>query len=97
MCADSPGADVEKLTPQEFYAGAGKRGAVLATTPPKDWTMYGLTRGEDGSYPDTILAEILNDAIDAPAGAFGAHGSPACLRVRLSFFTRCEALLITLP
>ncbi|KAL8276909.1 hypothetical protein RQP46_010737 [Phenoliferia psychrophenolica] len=76
-----PGVDVAKLTPQEFYQGAGKRGAVLAATPPKDWTMHGLQRGADGRYPDTVLAEILNDAIDAPAHAFGAHGSPACLRV----------------
>lgn len=47
----------------------------------KDWTFGGLKRGPDGSYDDADLARILKDCVDEPAHAFGAHGTPASLKV----------------
>ncbi|KAM0748029.1 linoleate diol synthase [Meredithblackwellia eburnea MCA 4105] len=76
-----PGKNPAELTPQEFFQSAGKHSAELKKQPPKEWTLYGLQRGTDGKYPDHVLAEILNDAIDEPAHAFGALGSPACLKI----------------
>lgn len=56
-------------------------GQKLETTEPKDWTYGGLKRGPDGKFSDVDLAEIIKDCIDEPAHAFGAHGTPASLKV----------------
>lgn len=56
-------------------------GHKLMSTPPKEWTFGGLKRGPDGRFSDVGLAEILKDCIEEPAHAFGAHGTPASLKV----------------
>jgi hypothetical protein len=56
-------------------------GHKLMATPPKEWTFGGLKRGPDGKFSDVDLAEIIKDCIAEPAHAFGAHGTPASLKV----------------
>ena len=56
-------------------------GHKLMATQPKEWTFGGLKRGLDGRFNDVELAEILKDCIEEPAHAFGAHGTPASLKV----------------
>ena len=50
-------------------------------SPSKEWTFGGLKRGPDGRFNDVDLAEIIKDCIEEPAHAFGAHGTPASLKV----------------
>ena len=38
-------------------------------------------RDEDGCFDDNVLAKILQDATQWPAGAFKARGTPEVLRV----------------
>lgn len=40
-----------------------------------------LTRGPDGKFSDDGLADILHDATENPAGAYGARNTPDVLRV----------------
>ena len=47
----------------------------------KDWTFGGLQRGPDGQFNDRDLGELIKNCIDEPAHAFGAHGTPASLKV----------------
>jgi hypothetical protein len=56
-------------------------GHKLFSTEPKNWTFAGLKRKPDGRFDDNELAEILKDCIEEPAHAFGAHGTPASLKV----------------
>ncbi len=58
-----------------------QEGHKLKSTPPKDWTFGGLKRGPDGSFTDTDLGRVIKDCIEEPAHAFGAHGTPASLKV----------------
>ncbi|KAJ7924221.1 heme peroxidase [Mycena leptocephala] len=70
----------DQLTLADFMtAFAG----VMASIPtdPRQRTFGGLTRGTDGRFTDGDLARILQDATEAPAGAFRARGVPAVLRV----------------
>ncbi|KAF7343790.1 Heme peroxidase [Mycena sanguinolenta] len=57
--------------------------SVMASIPtdPRQRTFGNLTRGADGRFADSDLARILQDATEAPAGAFRARGVPAVLRV----------------
>lgn len=48
---------------------------------PKDWEFNGFKRGPDGRFSDVDLGEILKDCIEEPAHAFGAHGTPASMKV----------------
>lgn len=56
-------------------------GHKLMATPAKEWTFGGLKRGADGKFSDVDLAEVIKDCVDEPAHAFGAHGTPASLKV----------------
>jgi hypothetical protein len=56
-------------------------GHKLMAVPPSQWTFGGLKRGPDGKFNDADLAEIIKNCIDEPAHAFGAHGTPASLKV----------------
>ncbi|KAJ7249642.1 heme peroxidase [Mycena rebaudengoi] len=70
----------DQLTLADFMtAFAG----VMASIPtdPRQRTFGGLTRGTDGRFADGDLARILQDATEAPAGAFRARGVPAVLCV----------------
>jgi hypothetical protein len=40
-----------------------------------------LERNAQGRFNDEDLGKIIKDCIDEPAHAFGAHGTPASLKV----------------
>ncbi|KAL5603616.1 hypothetical protein FOVSG1_006366 [Fusarium oxysporum f. sp. vasinfectum] len=48
---------------------------------PEKWTFGSLERNSDGSFPDDKLVEIVQDATESVAGAFGARNVPAVLKV----------------
>ncbi len=56
-------------------------GHKLMETEAKEWTFGGLKRGPDGRFSDFDLAEIIKGCVEEPAHAFGAHGTPASLKV----------------
>ena len=56
-------------------------GYKLKTTSPKKWTFGGLEREPDGRFKDSDLAEIIKGCVEEPAHAFGAHGTPASLKI----------------
>lgn len=56
-------------------------GHKMMSTPPKEWTFGGLKRGPDGKFNDVELGELIKDCIEEPAHAFGAHGTPASLKI----------------
>lgn len=72
---------VDDMTPDLFYDMVKGSAHKLMAQPAKEWTFSGLSRGEDGSFSDYDLAEVLKDCIDEPAHAFGAHGTPASLKI----------------
>lgn len=72
---------VDDLTPMHFYTVVGKAAKGLMATPAKEWTFGGLHRGSDGRFKDFELADLIKDCIEEPAHAFGAHGTPASLKV----------------
>ena len=72
---------MDDLTVDMFKKVMMIHGHKLVNTPAKDWTFGGLRRGADGRFNDVDLGEILKDCIDEPAHAFGAHGTPASLKV----------------
>lgn len=72
---------VDDVTPEMFSKVMMIYGHSLMTTPPKEWTFGGLKRGADGKFSDIDLAEIMKNCIEEPAHAFGAHGTPASLKV----------------
>lgn len=65
----------------EDYTEKIKEFASRTSTPPNSWTFGGLTREEDGSFPDYGLAKILQNATVQPAGAFGARRTPHALKI----------------
>lgn len=73
--------DIDDMTPELFYEVVKKEGHKLMTSLPKDWTFNNLKRGPDGRFDDHELAELIKDCVDEPAHAFGAHGTPASLKV----------------
>jgi hypothetical protein len=72
---------IDDVTVEQFQKAMMVYGHKLMSTAPKDWTFSGLKRGPDGKFSDVDLAEIIKDCIDEPAHAFGAHGTPASLKV----------------
>ena len=72
---------LEEMTPQLFWKVAQQEGERLKSMPPKEWTFDNLKRGADGRFSDADLGRIIKDCIDEPAHAFGAHGTPASLKV----------------
>lgn len=71
---------LDDMTPDMFKRVLMQEGHKLIA-PKKDWTFWDLKRGEDGSFDDTELAELIKDCIEEPAHAFGPHGTPASLKV----------------
>ncbi|KAH8809675.1 heme peroxidase [Flagelloscypha sp. PMI_526] len=76
-----PDVDFNTATPDQFRARV--RAAFASRNPdPTTWILEGLTRDSSTQrFPDAKLAEILHNATDSPAGAFGANGIPAVMRV----------------
>ena len=72
---------VDDMTVELFGKLMMSVGHELMAKPAKEWTFGGLERGVDGKFDDVQLAEIIKDCIEEPAHAFGAHGTPASLKV----------------
>ena len=72
---------VDDMTIPLFQKVMMTYGHTLMGTAPKDWTFGGFKRGADGKFSDVDLAEIIKDCVEEPAHAFGAHGTPASLKV----------------
>lgn len=72
---------LEEVTPELFWKLAAQEGERLKSIHPKEWTFGGLKRTADGTYNDADLGRIIKDCIEEPAHAFGAHGTPASLKV----------------
>lgn len=72
---------VEDMTPELFQKAVMTIGHKLMEKPAKEWEFGGIKRGPDGSFDNAELAEIIKDCIAEPAHAFGAHGTPASLKV----------------
>ncbi|KAG8951991.1 hypothetical protein FRC04_005324 [Tulasnella sp. 424] len=75
-----PGRSFDDISVED-YTEKIKEFASRTSTPPNSWTFGGLTREEDGSFPDDGLAKILQDATVQPAGAFGARRTPHALKI----------------
>lgn len=73
--------DMDDVTVDMFQKVMVWYGNTLTTTAPKNWTFGGLKRQADGRFNDAELAGIIKSCIEEPAHAFGAHGTPACLKV----------------
>ena len=72
---------LEQMTPEHFKKISMQEIGKLYATEAKDWTFGGLQRNAEGSFNDEDLGKIIKDCIDEPAHAFGAHGTPASLKV----------------
>lgn len=72
---------VDDVTVDMYYQIMKEYGHKLMTTEPRQWTFAGLKRGPDGRFKDSDLAELIKDCIEEPAHEFGAHGTPASLKV----------------
>ena len=72
---------VDDVTPEMFGKLMTTEGRTLMSTPAKEWTFGGLQRQADGTFKDSDLAEVIKGCIEEPAHEFGAHGTPASLKV----------------
>ena len=72
---------LDEMTPQLFGKIVAQEGEKLKSTHPKNWTFNGLERNAQGKFNDEDLGKVIKDCIDEPAHAFGAHGTPASLKV----------------
>ncbi|KAL3426796.1 linoleate diol synthase [Phlyctema vagabunda] len=72
---------IDDMTVDLFKKVMMVHGHKLRDTPAREWTFGGLQRGPDGRFNDADLAEVIKDCIEEPAHAFGAHGTPASLKV----------------
>jgi hypothetical protein len=72
---------LDEMTPALFWKLTKQEMGKLMSKAPKDWTFWNLERGADGKFSDADLGKIIKDCIEEPAHAFGAHGTPASLKV----------------
>ncbi|KAH4056034.1 hypothetical protein HBH49_048320 [Parastagonospora nodorum] len=72
---------VDDITVEMFHEVMKVHGHDLMKKLPKEWTFGGLQRGPDGRFKDAELAELIKICTEEPAHAFGAHGTPASLKV----------------
>jgi len=72
---------LDDMTPEMFYQVVMKEGHKLKDMLPRQWTFSDMQRGPDGRFDNVKLAELIKDCIEEPAHAFGAHGTPASLKV----------------
>ncbi|KAI9829319.1 MAG: hypothetical protein M1819_006382 [Sarea resinae] len=75
-----PGKDVRNLTLPEFTEGL-RAWQMSQPSDPGQRTFGGLTRQENGSFPDSDLVNILTGGTEDIAGAFGARNVPTILRL----------------
>ncbi|KAK6220734.1 hypothetical protein LQW54_001925 [Pestalotiopsis sp. IQ-011] len=74
-------ASIDDVTREQFMQVMMKHGHQLMATDPREWTFGGLKRQADGRFSDVELAELIKNAIEEPAHEFGAHGTPASLKI----------------
>ncbi len=72
---------IDDVTIEMFQKVMMAHGHDLMAQEAKNWTFGGLKRGADGRFRDDELADLIKSCISEPAHAFGAHGTPASLRV----------------
>ncbi|EME49010.1 hypothetical protein DOTSEDRAFT_119905 [Dothistroma septosporum NZE10] len=73
---------LDDMTTKMFYERVmGAEGGHLMSLEPRHWTFGGLERDETGRFNDVQLGELIKDCVNEPAHAFGAHGTPASLKV----------------
>ncbi|CAG5174955.1 uncharacterized protein ALTATR162_LOCUS7909 [Alternaria atra] len=72
---------IDDVTIEMFHKVMKVYGHDLMSKKPWEWTFGGLERGADGKFNDAQLSELIKDCIEEPAHAFGAHGTPASLKV----------------
>lgn len=72
---------IDDVTPDMFKKVLYTEGHKLKDSLPRTWTFGGIERQADGKFSDVDLAEIIKDCIESPAHAFGAHGTPASLKM----------------
>lgn len=72
---------VDDMTTEMFLKVMKTNGHKLMSKDAREWTFNGLERGPDGKFSDVDLAEIIKNCIEEPAHAFGAHGTPASLKI----------------
>jgi hypothetical protein len=72
---------IDKMTPSLFWEMVETRAKELFAKPAKEWTFGELKRGQDGKFDDADLGRLIKDCVEEPAHAFGAHGTPASLKV----------------
>ncbi|KAJ6548164.1 linoleate diol synthase [Mycena vulgaris] len=72
------GKDPENVTKAEF--GAAARKVEMMRPDITHWTFGNLERQADGTFRDSDLANILQNATENPAAAFRARGTPASMR-----------------
>lgn len=72
---------IDDVTTEMFYGIMKEHGHKLISTDARTWTFGGLERESAGNFNDVQLAELVKDAIEEPAHEFGAHGTPASLRI----------------
>ncbi|MCO5590220.1 hypothetical protein L7F22_044189 [Adiantum nelumboides] len=75
-----PGVPPEKITPEQFYAMAGRLGEEVEKTDPNARTFSNFKRGEDGSFDDTQLGNLIKDCIEETGHSFGARSTPASFK-----------------
>ncbi|KAI0112924.1 linoleate diol synthase precursor [Daldinia grandis] len=74
------GADPAKASVDEVLQALARSRRGIPNNP-DERDFAGLSRGEDGTYSDDGLVDILTASIEDVAGAFGANQVPSALRV----------------
>ncbi|EMD61935.1 hypothetical protein COCSADRAFT_38736 [Bipolaris sorokiniana ND90Pr] len=72
---------IDDVTIEMFHKVMKVWGHDLMKKQPSEWTFGGLERGPDGRFKNSDISELIKDCIEEPAHAFGAHGTPASLKV----------------
>ncbi|KAH9860809.1 hypothetical protein J1614_012142 [Plenodomus biglobosus] len=73
--------NIDDVTIETFHEVMMHYGHQLKEQLPQDWVFGGLKRDADGKFRDDELAELIKSCTEEPAHAFGAHGTPASLKV----------------
>ncbi|KAI8935646.1 hypothetical protein NX059_007172 [Plenodomus lindquistii] len=73
--------NIDDVTIETFHDVMKHYGHLLKEQLPQKWEFGGLKRDADGKFRDDQLAELIKSCTEEPAHAFGAHGTPASLKV----------------
>ncbi|KAH8800451.1 heme peroxidase family protein [Xylogone sp. PMI_703] len=74
-----PNSNPDNTSTDEFLQGLRTWRGSLPEDPEK-WTFGGLTRLEDGKFPDAELVRLLQSGTENVSGAFGARNIPRVLK-----------------